>query len=451
MLNEQAVNFMQKMEISDWGNYPVLEAETVKFKTTDQLKGILNNPGDVIAYGNGRSYGDASLQERVIMTKSFNSFVSFDQEKGIICCEAGVLLSDILEAFVPRGWFLPVSPGTKYITVGGAVAADIHGKNHHIEGSFGSHVLSLDVMRANGEMIHCSPEINKEFFALTVGGMGLSGMIINITFKMKPIESSWIKQQYKKTSSISELMDEFESDDQWNYSVAWIDMLKTGKSLGRGILLRGQHAKAEEINHGLNYSKSRSTNINLNYYMPNRFLNRSVIKAFNSIYYNRNIKGYHEKMVHYESFFYPLDNLGNWNRLYGRRGFMQYQFVIPFSAGRKPLEMILKKIESSRYGSFLAVLKLFGEQESFISFPMKGYTLALDFPVCFEVFKLMKELDSVVADFGGRLYLAKDARMDSKMFEKTYPFADDFREAISILNDGSTRFSSLLSKRIGLT
>jgi FAD/FMN-containing dehydrogenase len=448
---EQVVNEMQKQKLADWGNYPVVEAETVRFDQADQLQSALGEPGEVIAYGNGRSYGDASLQKRVIMTRSFRSFLSFDAGRGVVCCESGALLAELLEAFVPRGWFLPVSPGTKFVTVGGAVAADIHGKNHHVEGSFGAHVLALEVMRADGSVIRCSREEHPEFFALTIGGMGLSGVIMNVTLQLKAIESAWVQQQTIRASRLSELMDAFESDEDWTYSVAWVDTLAGGDALGRGMLMRGEHASAEQVQGRSIWAGASQMKINMPLFLPNGWLNRGTMKAFNSVYYHRNQQPVMDRLVHYESFLYPLDSIGNWNRMYGRRGFMQYQFVLPRATGRGAIEVILKKIQASGLGSFLAVLKLFGEQESFISFPMAGYSLALDFPVCFEVFKLMKELDAMVADWGGRLYLAKDARMDEAMFTKTYPHADDFREAIALLNEGSTRFSSLLSNRLGIT
>lgn len=448
---EQVVNQMQKQKVADWGNYPVVEAETVRFDQVDQLQAVLGEPGEVIAHGNGRSYGDASLQKRVIMTRSFRSFLSFDASSGVVCCESGALLAELLEAFVPRGWFLPVSPGTKFVTVGGAVAADIHGKNHHVEGSFGAHVVSLEVMRADGSIVRCSREEHPEFFALTIGGMGLSGVILNVTLQLKAIESAWIRQQTIRASRLSELMEAFESDEEWTYSVAWVDSLAGGNALGRGMLMRGEHATEEQVQGNPLFSVASQKKLHVPFFLPNGVLNRGTMRAFNSVYYHQNQQPVKERLVHYESFFYPLDAIGNWNRIYGRRGFMQYQFVLPRASGRVGVEAILKKIQASGLGSFLAVLKLFGEQDSFISFPMEGYTLALDFPVCFEVFKLMKELDAMVADWGGRLYLAKDARMDEAMFAKTYPHADDFREAIALLNGGSTRFSSLLSNRLGIT
>ncbi len=442
---------MQKQELADWGNYPVVEAEAHSFERAEQLASLLAEPGEIIAHGNGRSYGDASLQKRVIMTRQFASFLAFDEARGELTCEAGVLLAEILEAFVPRGWFLPVSPGTKFVTVGGAVAADIHGKNHHMEGSFGVHVVAMEVMRADGTVVCCSREEQPAFFALTVGGMGLSGVILRVTLRLKRIESAWMVQQTIRAPRLSGLMDAFESDEAWTYSVAWVDTLAGGDALGRGVLMRGEHAKKQEVVDRAQWGGARRRALELPFYFPTGVLNRGTMRAFNTLYYYRNRQEVRSSLVDYESFFYPLDGVGHWNRMYGKKGFMQYQFVLPRAAGRAAVEAILRKIQSSGLGSFLAVLKLFGKQESFISFPMEGYTLALDFPVSFEVFALMKELDAMVADWGGRLYLAKDARMDAAMFARTYPHADDFREAVAVLNEGPTSFASMLSNRLGIT
>ncbi len=442
-------------KISDWGNYPVIEAEVGGFDSAEQLREKLERAGPVIAFGNGRSYGDASLQSNILLTRRFNKLLSFDETSGTLSCQSGVLLSEILDVFVPRGWFLPVTPGTKLITVGGAIAADVHGKNHHVDGSFGKHILSMDVMRNDGSVITSSPGENPDFFKITVGGMGLTGIILNATFRLKKIETAYIRKETVRAANLDEIMDSFETSNDWTYSVAWIDCLAKGKQLGRSIMMRGEHAtKAELLNPThkqapLNPRKGLQLDIPINF--SNFALNHWTMQAFNFAYYNKCRPGTHKSIVDYNAFFYPLDAINNWNRIYGKRGFTQYQFVIPKAAGREGMRTILKRIADSGLGSFLAVLKLFGEQESFMSFPMAGYTLALDFPVSLKAMDLFKELDVMVSDYGGRLYLAKDSRMDAEMFSKTYPNADKFRQAIAMLNDGDTKFSSLLSKRIGLT
>lgn len=441
--------------ISDWGNYPVIEADVSGFDTSAQLRKQLETPGDVIAYGNGRSYGDSSLQNRMLLTRRFNKFLSFDDATGELCCQAGVLLAEILDVFVPHGWFLPVTPGTKLVTVGGAIAADVHGKNHHVDGSFGQHVLSMDVMRNDGSIIHCSPSENAEFFMITVGGMGLSGIILNATFRLRRVETAYIREETVRAENLGEIMDCFEASLDWTYSVAWIDCLAKGDSMGRSIMMRGEHARASDLTnpshkHAPLIPKS-GLKLDIPVRFPNVALNHWTMQAFNFAYYNKCRPGTHRHLVDYNSFFYPLDAIDNWNRIYGKRGFTQYQFVIPKEAGREGMAKILKRITDSGLGSFLAVLKLFGKQESFMSFPMEGYTLALDFPISQKAMDLFKELDAMVADYGGRLYLAKDSRMDADMFEKTYPNADEFRQAIAVLNESETRFASLQSRRIGIT
>jgi FAD/FMN-containing dehydrogenase len=250
-------------------------------------------------------------------------------------------------------------------------------------------------------------------------------------------------------------MDCFEASGDCTYSVAWIDCLARGDAMGRSIMMRGEHAVKSEL---IDFTQQRSPlvpgkglRLDIPVTFPNIALNHWTMQAFNFVYYNKCRPGKHRRVVDYNSFFYPLDAISNWNRIYGKRGFTQYQFVIPREAGRDGMARILKRITESGLGSFLAVLKLFGEQESFISFPMEGYTLALDFPISQKALDLFRELDAMVADYGGRLYLAKDSRMDAAMFAKTYPNADAFRQAIAMLNDGDTRFASLQSKRIGIT
>jgi FAD/FMN-containing dehydrogenase len=441
--------------ISDWGNFPVIEADVNGFDSAGQLRRQLAQPGEVIAYGNGRSYGDASLQNRILLTRRCSKLLSFDEESGELCCQSGVLLSEILDVFVPRGWFLPVTPGTKLITVGGAIAADVHGKNHHVDGSFGQHILSMDVMRNDGSVVTCSPTENAEFFKVTVGGMGLSGIILSATFRLKRVETAYIAEETVRAANLGEIMDCFEASGNWTYSVAWIDCLAKGDAMGRSIMMRGEHARADQLISSVHRQQPLvpkggfKLNVPINF--PNFALNPLTMKAFNVAYYNKTRPGTHRHIVNYNSFFYPLDAVDNWNRIYGKRGFTQYQFVIPKEAGREGMAKILKRITDSGLGSFLAVLKLFGKQESFMSFPMEGYTLALDFPISQKAMELFHELDAMVADYGGRLYLAKDSRMTAAMFEKTYPNADEFRQAVALLNEGETRFASLQSKRIGIT
>lgn len=444
---------MQK--ICDWGRYPVIDSDVVAFDQITQLQDHLFKSKDIIAYGNGRSYGDASLQKNILSTKRFNIFKSFDDSTGILWCESGVLLEEILKVFIPKGWFLPVTPGTKYITVGGAIASDIHGKNHHQDGSFGKYIHEIEVMKSDGSIIKCSPDNNTDFFNLTVGGMGLSGVILNAKISLQRIETSYIIQQTKRVNSLDELLDQFEYYDNWKYSVSWIDTYATGKNLGRGLFIRGRHAKISDLESL--YQKDNplkfisSFNLSIPFEMPNFFINNKSSRIFNNLFYYSKQNKTSASITSYEKFFYPLDKLKNWNKLYGKRGFTQYQLVLPKTTDRKIIKKILKIIQEKKQGSSLVVLKLFGDQNSFISFPMAGYTISFDFPINHGTFLLMNELDKLVIEFGGRLYLAKDVRMSEEMFFKTYPNAKEFTNSISSLNSGKTRFSSLLSERLGIT
>lgn len=439
-------------EVTSWGNYPVVQANFDSFACQKKLEQTLMKKGDYIAYGNGRSYGDASLGENVVSTRQFNKVLSFDKNTGFLRCQSGILFSELIDLFLHRGWFLPVTPGTKLLTVGGAIAADVHGKNHHVKGSFGQHVVAMTIMRNDGSVIRCSASQNSDIYQLTIGGMGLTGIILEVEFYLQKVESAHIYEEKVKCRNLQEIMSCFEQSHNWTYSVAWIDCLATGKNMGRSIMMRGEHVSRENplIE---KYAKAplylnEGVRLNVPVMLPNIVLNGLTMRAFNFTYYNMCKQGLSSSITDINRFFYPLDAINNWNRIYGKRGFTQYQFVLPFEAGYKGLQAILKRITDSGLGSFLAVLKLFGEQNSLISFPMKGYTLALDFPISQATFALFNELDSMVLDYGGRLYLAKDCRMNSEMFLKCYSNAHEFCNSVATLNEGGTRFSSALAKRL---
>ena len=444
---------MQK--VYNWGKYPTIKSEVISFENTNQLYNELDISGNIISYGNGRSYGDASLQKKILATNKFNSLKKFNPITGILTCESGILLDDILSVFVPKGWFLPVSPGTKFISIGGAIASDIHGKNHHRDGSFGNYIIEMDVMCSDGSLITCSRSENIDFFNLTIGGMGLTGLILNAKIQLHKIETSFITQETKSLNNLDEIMDEFESQHDSKYSVAWIDTFAKKNQLGRGIFLKGRHTKKEElvdVNHINNHLITHNTSLlSIPFDLPYNFLNKFSGKLFNQIYYKLYESKISSRIIHYNEFFYPLDKLKHWNRIYGSNGFTQYQLVLPKETNRSVFKDIIKSIQDADASSYLAVLKLFGDQESFISFPMAGYTLSLDFPVNTSIFSLLDKLDQIVIRHGGRLYLAKDARMKRDVFFKTYCNAHDFREAISLLNNGSSYYSSLLSNRLGIT
>lgn len=425
-----------KKQIANWGNYPIIETEEISFAFEDQLKSTVSAKNNWIARGNGRCYGDASLGKTTFNTLKYDKILSFDIVKGIIECQSGVTLDQILEVIVPKGWFLPVTPGTKYITVGGAVASDVHGKNHHVDGSFSRHVLEMDVMLADGQIVKCSAHEHPDLFWATCGGMGLTGIITRVIFDLKKIESSYIKQKQVKAENLDEVLRLFEEYKDYTYSVAWIDCLKKGKNFGRSILILGEHAKLQDLSEEQRKNPLAlpdKKKITFPFQLPSFVLNTFTVKAFNFLYYSKNTKKEINNVVSYEPFFYPLDAILHWNRGYGKKGFVQYQFVLPLES-KQGLIDILTRISDKGLGSFLAVLKVFGKQDDLISFPMEGYTLALDFPVRDGLFNFLNELDEIVLKHGGRIYLSKDARMKSETFWASYKNAKQFQSIIKQYN-----------------
>jgi decaprenylphospho-beta-D-ribofuranose 2-oxidase len=437
---------MKKL-ISNWNNYPLVEASEISFDHGKEIAGKLAQTS--IAHGNGRCYGDASLSAEVVNTLRYDKILAFDEVNGVITCQSGLLLSDLLQITVPGGWFLPVTPGTKFITVGGAVASDVHGKNHHVDGSFSRHIVSMSVLTGTGETFVCSPTTHSELFWATCGGMGLTGIILDVKFRLKRINTAFIRQKQIRAGSLDEIMHLFGENNGYTYSVAWIDCLKSGKHFGRSILILGEHAPVDEVKTDRILMPKQKALFTVPFYFPSFVLNGFSVKIFNALYYARNYKRTMDSVVHYDGFFYPLDSILSWNKIYGKKGFVQYQFVLPLESSRDGLTDILARINRRGTGSFLAVLKLFGDQDNLISFPMKGYTLALDFPIRPGLFEFLDELDRIVADYGGRIYLSKDARMKNEIFWRTYPYAREFKEILTRY-DPENRFVSRLSQRLTL-
>lgn len=442
------------MLTTGWGRYPSIEAQWRTFDSENELRKILESldPANAaIARGLGRSYGDSSLSENVLSTRRLNRFISFDDATGELVCESGVSLAEILEVFVPRGWFLPVTPGTKFVTVGGAIASDVHGKNHHKEGSFSNHVKWLDVLLADGSVVRCSRTQNTELFLATCAGYGLTGIVLRAALRLKKIETAYLRQKIVKAKNLEEALSAFDEYSGWTYSVAWIDCLSRGAKLGRSVLMAGEHATGEEMKgtqDPLKLKPGRKLRVPLDF--PSFVLSTATVRAFNFAYYAKATNSQNEALISYEPYFYPLDGIHNWNRIYGKRGFVQYQFVIPKEAGREGLTKILQRIAAAGRGSFLAVLKLFGKEDApYLSFAKEGYTLALDFPVTPNLLEELTELDAMVQGFGGRIYPTKDARMGSAMMESGYPKLAKFRSVREIV-DPRRRFSSLQSRRLGL-
>ena len=441
------------MKLGGWGRHPRVEGELTALREGDDAGRLLRAATSLIARGNGRAYGDAALNPRGMLSMlPMDRLLAFDPASGLLTCEAGATLADILAVFVPRGWFPAVTPGTKFVTVGGAIAADVHGKNHHRDGGFGAQVHALDLALADGRVIGCGPGREPELFAATVGGMGLTGVILRATIRLRPIETAWIRQETRRAANLDEALALFERCGDWSYSVAWIDALARGSRLGRSVLMLGEHAAPEEMPAALRaaplISAPRKT-ARIPVDFPNCALNRYSVAAFNEAYFRLAAPG--TRLVGLEDFFYPLDALLEWNRIYGRRGFVQYQCVLPRAAvAAGGLHRLLSAIAGSGRASFLAVLKLLGSQgEGLLSFPFDGYTLALDFPATAPVFALFGELDAIVADHGGRLYLAKDACMDAEMMRRGYPRLERFR-AVRQAWDPRGVFQSHQSRRLEL-
>ena len=431
------------MQISGWGRYPKIDAEVNLPRDILQASTLIKDDGLLIPRGLGRAYGDSSLASRVLETTNLQFCHSFDVVSGILSCDAGVSLFEVLKVFIPKGWFIPVSPGTRFVTVGGAIASDVHGKNHHLDGTFGQHVISLQLLLGNGEIVRVSPTENTALFHATCGGMGLTGTILSASFRLVPIKSSEIIETTIKAANLDAVLDGFAQFGASTYTVAWIDCLAQGDNLGRSLLMVGEHAEDGPL------TVADKNPLTMPVDAPSSLLNPFSIKAFNALYYAKAQHGVSTRRRSFESYFYPLDQILQWNKLYGKAGFMQYQFVIPTSAGREGLRQILKTIAASGQGSFLAVLKTFGKQNAnYLSFPIEGYTLALDFKVTESIFALMDQLDQLVLQYGGRLYLAKDARMSEATFKTSYPNWQEF-EAVRERYHAIGKFASLQSKRSG--
>jgi FAD/FMN-containing dehydrogenase len=441
-----------KKEIANWGNYPVMESDEKNFAYLSDLQQFVSKEQNYIPRGNGRCYGDASLASTTIHTTQFDKILSFDTSQGVFECQSGITLDQVLDVIVPKGWFLPVTPGTKFITVGGAVASDVHGKNHHVDGCFSHHVDEMDILLPDGRILTCAPDKEQDLFEATCGGMGLTGVITRVKFRLKKIETSYIRQKQVKAADLDEVLRLFDEYKNYTYSVAWIDCLKTGKGFGRSILILGEHATLTDLDDKQKRAPlalPMKKQITFPFNLPSWVLNSFTVKAFNFVYYGKNFKKEINNVVNYEPFFYPLDAILHWNRGYGKKGFIQYQFVVPMES-KQGLVEILRKISQKGLGSFLAVLKIFGPQESLIGFPMEGYTLALDIPVRKGLFEILDELDQIVLRYGGRLYMSKDARMKPEVLKAGYKHLPRF---LSIVRkyDPDRKIRSIQSDRLMLT
>ena len=446
----------EKTRLSGWGNFPQIDCPVYFQRRIDELKELLQaGPPGLIARGQGRSYGDSAVcNSGVLMQTTRDRFLAFDTQTGRVTCEAGVTLEEIIHVSLPKGWFLPTTPGTKFVTVGGAIAADVHGKNHHRDGTWGQYVQRFSMLLADGSVIECSPEVNPDVFWATVGGMGLTGIILEATIQLVQVPSAYVDVRQRRARNLGEAFDLFmETDQQYKYSVAWIDCLSQGRKLGRSVLLLGNDAPADLLRASgkrdpLGWPRKRSKSVPFAF--PGLAMNKLAIKAFNGLYYRRH--GNKNTLVDFDSYFYPLDSIHHWNRIYGRRGFVQYQALFPRECSREAMKTLLEMISKSGQASFLAVLKSSGAaNQGLLSYLFDGHTLALDFPYRGEkTERLCRELDKVMLEFGGRVYLAKDALVNAETFSRMYPRLNEFKQIKQQL-DPQAIFRSQQSDRVGIT
>jgi FAD/FMN-containing dehydrogenase len=408
-----------------WGRFPLLPQHGNACAWRDELPAhierVVASHRMTLPYGNGRSYGDSCLAEsdEVLQMRSLDRLIEADWDQGVLLLEAGMTLAEVLALAIPRGWFLPVTPGTQFATVGGAIANDVHGKNHHRRGTFGQHVVAFGLLRHGEAPLQCSPDENAELFAATIGGLGLTGLVSWAKIRLMPIHASQIDTTVVRFANLDEFFSlSTELDAAHEYSVAWIDCLAKGKDTGRGVFIVGDHARYGSLE--VNPRKRLQVPLT----PPVSLINNLSLRAFNSLYWRLHPQQRTQKRSRYEPFFYPLDRVLHWNRIYGRKGFQQYQCVIPDANAQAGMAELLRAIADAGQGSFLAVLKRCGDAQSpgLLSFPIPGTSLALDFPQSTELEqRLFPRLDAIVRQAGGRLYPAKDAHMAGSDFRQAYP------------------------------
>ncbi|MGD1883279.1 MAG: FAD-binding protein [Paracoccaceae bacterium] len=438
-------------DLSGWGRYPRTSGPLGMVSDVDDAAVATALLSGVVARGLGRSYGDAAIgRETTLSATGLDRMQSFDPETGILAAEAGVSLAEIIETFLPRGFFPKVVPGTRFVTIGGMIASDVHGKNQHNDGTFGDHVEWIMLALPDHRVLRCSRAENPEIFAATIGGMGLTGTILSAGIQLKRVETGWIRQKTHAARNLDEAIRCLQQTEDATYTVAWIDVLARGKSMGRSLILEGEHETLSDLPWGeIPFPTSKFGRISVPMEMPGWMLNGASIRAFNAGYYLNGARhAGRDRVVTWDAYFFPLDGIGNWNRIYGRRGFVQHQCVIPEGAEHVLFE-ILDRLSAAGAGSFLAVLKRLAPASGLMSFPMKGLTLALDLPVSPENLTLLTQIDGLVAGAGGRIYLAKDALQSRDTFQAGYPDLDRFcrlRDDIGARG----RIASKLSARLGL-
>jgi FAD/FMN-containing dehydrogenase len=430
------------LEYRSWGRLFAPDQRVRGMRDRTEALPLPAGDESLLPYGVGRSYGDSCLNDgnTLLRARDLDRFIAFDPQSGLLRCEAGVLLSEIIEFALPRGWFLPVTPGTKFATLGGAIANDVHGKNHHRAGTFGHHVPRFELLRSDGARLACSETENADYYRATIGGLGLTGLVTWAELRLKPVKGPWIRQKAVRFASLDEffaLCDPLEREHA--YVVAWLDCATRGTGATRGVFFAGDH---DERSDPVPPPSPRKVPVT----PPFSLVNGVTLRAFNELYYRAPRGGGEPAAVSYDAFFYPLDGIADWNRIYGPRGFFQYQCLVPEGArGREALAAVLERIAASGEGSFLGVLKRFGGMApaGMMSFPQPGYTLALDFPNRgARSLALFDTLDALLIEAGGRCYPAKDSRMPAAAFQAFYPQWKDFSRFID------PRFSSSFWRRV---
>jgi FAD/FMN-containing dehydrogenase len=430
------------MTIHSWGR--VCQARHHIHRLNWRCDTLPQSNSTLLPYAQGRSYGDVCLNDggEALVTHNLKRLIHFDRQHGVLRAEAGVTLAEILQLIVPTGWFLPVTPGTQFVSLGGAIANDVHGKNHHQVGTFGRHVRCFELLRSDGERLLCSAAENPNWFRASVAGLGLTGLITWAEIQLIPVNNPLINEEVIRFGNVDEFFElSRESAENFDYTVSWLDCMASGKNLGRGLFMRGNHAPPQWP---LKYKQTPPGGWRIPFDFPHIALNHWSIWGFNQLYYHKQLRKFSQHVVHYEPFFYPLDGLTDWNKIYGKRGFFQHQCVVPHE-DKAVIKDILKTIAASGLGSFLAVLKVFGDVPSpgMMSFPRPGVTLALDFPNHGEqTLTLFKKLDALVRDSKGAIYPAKDANMSGTHFRQFYPSWEKFSEFID------PQFSSSFWRRV---
>lgn len=441
-----------RRRLSGWARFPVIDCHVERPRTGAEARRQIAAAPSAIARGNGRSYGDSSLNPTLTMEMaSLDRLLAFDPQAGTVTAQGGMLLDELIDYLLPRGWFPAVTPGTAFVTLGGMIAADVHGKNHHQAGSIGQFVDHIELLVGDGQLVRCSRGDHPDLFAATCGGMGLTGIIVSASMRLIRVESARMMQRTARARDLQQVMELFENASSSTYSVAWIDCLASGKSLGRSVVTLADHAPASALPSAIRNApleRSRRPRRSIPFDLPAWVLTKSSVAAFNQLYFQAHRD--RDQLVGVDRYFYPLDAIGDWNRIYGRRGFAQFQCVIPLEQSAAGVQALLEEVSRSGGASFLAVLKRLGPAgDGLMSFPMAGYTLALDFPLAPGALELMERLDRIMLDFGGRLYLAKDSRSTGAAALANYPGLEKFRE-VRRRYGCTERFASAQSRRLGL-